>query len=243
VGFGVGLWCSCRPLQSLSNRRLPRLSPRRSREVHLEMVLERCRRSLVDARSALPRVAGRLAFPASSLALSSARLPGRDGPSRSSARHRRWTALLRTRVDPPFGSTSELPSAARIGSRRSPLLGLDEAGGSPLPPLPVAPPSTVLSDASFEVTAARPLPESDFRPPPSASGCKSRSPVPSSWFLTTSTAFSALQLAGLLHPAADPGVRLVSCPAETGHSPRRYHPSKIPPTRRGHSGHPAPWPP
>jgi len=31
-------------------------------------------------------------------------------------------------VDPPFGSTSELPSAARTGSRRSPLLGLDEAG-------------------------------------------------------------------------------------------------------------------
>jgi hypothetical protein len=66
-----------------------RLSPRRSHEVHLEMVLERCRRLLVGACSALSRVAGRLAFPASSLALPSARLPGRNGPSRSSARHRR----------------------------------------------------------------------------------------------------------------------------------------------------------
>jgi len=56
-------------------------------------------------------------------------------------------------VDPLFGSPSELPSAARTGSRRSPLVGLDEDGGSPLPPLPVAPPSTVLSDASLEVTA------------------------------------------------------------------------------------------
>jgi len=38
--------------------------------------------------------------------------------------------------------------------------------------------------------------------------------------------FLRARLAGLLHPAADPGVRLVSCPAETAHSPRRYHPSK-----------------
>jgi len=34
--------------------------------------------------------------------------------------------------------------------------------------------------------------------------------VPSSWFHTTSTAFSARRLAGLLHPAAGPGVRRVS---------------------------------
>jgi hypothetical protein len=46
-------------------------------------------------------------------------------------------------------------------------------------------------------------------------GCHPRSPVPSSWFLTTSTASSALRVAGLLHPAADPGVHRVSacsCP-------------------------------
>lgn len=35
-------------------------------------------------------------------------------------------------------------------------------------------------------------------------------PVPSSWFLTTSTASSARKFAGLLHPAASPGVRRVS---------------------------------
>jgi len=33
--------------------------------------------------------------------------------------------------------------------------------------------------------------------------------VPPSWFSTTLTAFSAVRLAGLLHPAADPGVRRV----------------------------------
>jgi len=38
--------------------------------------------------------------------------------------------------------------------------------------------------------------------------------------------FLRARLAGLLHPAADPGVRLVSCAAEAVHSPRRYHPSK-----------------
>ena len=129
-------------------------------------------------------------------------------------------------VDPPFGSTSELPSAARTGSRRSPLLGLDEAGR-------VAPSASARRPSVdrpfgrlFRGHRARPLPEQDFRPVPSASGCHSRSPVPSSWFRTTSTAFSARRLAGLLHPAADPGVRLVSCPAETAHSPRRYLPSK-----------------
>jgi len=36
------------------------------------------------------------------------------------------------------------------------------------------------------------------------------SPVPSPWFLATSTACSASQLAGLLHPAAGPGVHRVS---------------------------------
>lgn len=47
-------------------------------------------------------------------------------------------------------------------------------------------------------------------PCPSAPTVQGRSPVPSSWFLTTSTAFSATRLAGLLHPAANPGVRPVS---------------------------------
>ena len=40
-------------------------------------------------------------------------------------------------------------------------------------------------------------------------GCHPRSLVPSSWFLTTSTASSAVSSAGLLHPAANPGVHRV----------------------------------
>jgi hypothetical protein len=58
---------------------------------------------------------------------------------------------------------------------------------------------------------ARPLPDEKQASQPSAPGCQSRSLVPSSWFRTTSTAFSARRLEGLLHPSADHGVRLVSC--------------------------------
>jgi len=46
-------------------------------------------------------------------------------------------------------------------------------------------------------------------------GFPPRSPVPPSWFLATSTVSSASRVAGLLHPAADPGVHRVSacwCP-------------------------------
>jgi len=53
---------------------------------------------------------------------------------------------------------------------------------------------------------------------PSAARSHPRCPVPSSWVLTTSTACSTTRPAGLLHPASDPGVRLVL--------PRRTHPAK-----------------
>lgn len=43
-------------------------------------------------------------------------------------------------------------------------------------------------------------------------GSTPRSPVPSPWFLATSMVSSASPVAGLLHPAADPGVRRVSVP-------------------------------
>jgi hypothetical protein len=46
--------------------------------------------------------------------------------------------------------------------------------------------------------------------PASATRCHPRRPVPPSWFRTTSAASSARSVAGLLHPAADPGVRPVS---------------------------------
>jgi len=43
-------------------------------------------------------------------------------------------------------------------------------------------------------------------------GSTLRNPVPSSWFCATSMVSSASGVAGLLHPAADPGVRRVSVP-------------------------------
>jgi hypothetical protein len=43
-----------------------------------------------------------------------------------------------------------------------------------------------------------------------ADGTTRPAPVPSSWFRTTSTAFSARRTVGLLHPTAGPGVRRVS---------------------------------
>lgn len=63
-----------------------------------------------------------------------------------------------------------------------------------------APPST--SDAASTPTPTR---GSSLRP----RGFHPRSLVPSSWFLTTSTASSAVSSAGLLHPAANPGVHRV----------------------------------
>jgi hypothetical protein len=46
--------------------------------------------------------------------------------------------------------------------------------------------------------------------------------VPSSWFLTTSTVSSARRIAGLLHPAADPGVRRVSCTGPPPTLPKQW---------------------
>jgi len=46
-------------------------------------------------------------------------------------------------------------------------------------------------------------------------GSHLRRPVPSSWFRTTSTASATCGFAGLLHPAADPGVRRVSRPTDS----------------------------
>jgi hypothetical protein len=51
-------------------------------------------------------------------------------------------------------------------------------------------------------------------------GVHPRSPVPPSWFLTTSTVSSASRVAGLLHPAADPGVHRVSARGVPARRPR-----------------------
>jgi len=113
----------------------------------LPVIAHRC--SPCDARG----VAAALALTASSLALFSTRLPGRNGPSRSSAKHRCRPHCCEPAIDPLFGSTSELPSVALPGSRRTPLLGLDE--GNRLTPAPSALRPSIdhpLRDASREVT-------------------------------------------------------------------------------------------
>ena len=60
-----------------------------------------------------------------------------------------------------------------------------------------------------------------------------RSPVPPSWFLTTSTVSSARRPAGLLHPAAGPGVRHVS-DREIGFPISRTLPAARPPLEGHH---------
>jgi len=145
-------------------------------------------------------------------------------------------------VDPLFGSTSELPSAALTGSRRSPLLGLDEVGRV-TPAASARRPSVDRPFGRlFRGHRARPLPDSDFRPPPSASGCHSRSLVPSSWFRTTSTAFSAhgSQACCILLPT----LGFVSFPARPKPCiPRNATTPRRTIDRRGLPGHPVPWPP
>lgn len=80
-------------------------------------------------------------------------------------------------------------------------------------------------------------------PSSSAPRCYLRRLVPSSWALTTSTACSTDRPAGLLHPASDPGVRLVASWLTDPHMltgvstsspcpppfPRRTHPAKASP--------------
>jgi len=97
--------------------------------------------------------------------------------------------------------------------------------------------------------ATRPLPREEL-PRASAPGSHPRSLVPSSWFCTTSTASSASQSAGLLHPAAGPGVRSVSALASpTGGRGRSdfltaqdSYPSKEPPND-SRTASPRPLPP
>jgi len=97
--------------------------------------------------------------------------------------------------------------------------------------------------------ATRPLPREELLRA-SASGSHPRSHVPSSWFHTTSTAFSASQSAGLLHPAAGPGVRGVSAVASPTEgrgrsgflSAQDSHPSKEPPCD-SRTASPRPLPP
>jgi len=220
------------PFRVSRNRRLSRLAPRHSRGVHLGRARERFERLLIRACSTLLCVAGRLAFPASSLALPPTRLaPDGGGPSRSSASRRRSPGIAAsgpsTLPSAPLRSTFLLPGPAHAG-----LLSWGRTGRSGFPRC-AWPHRPSVSFAPSREGPKRVHSRHGPRPASSAPGCQSGSPVPTTWYLTTSPVFSALRLAGLLHPAADPGVRRVSTRlAEASRdSPRRDHPSKDDPNR------------
>ena len=126
----------------------------------------------------------------------------------------------------------------------------------PLPPLPASPEGVAFTSTIRRLRrvsssrsppsvlrSVRPLPTSRRNAVPSAPSCQRESHVPSSWFLTTSTASSGLTARTLLQPAADPGVHRVSttrspapdrsresslasmnAPVPTAHSPREVSP-------------------
>jgi hypothetical protein len=153
-------------------------------------------------------------------------------------------------VDLVFCSPSKHSPAALTGSRRPPLVGLDGTAQVALN-FPASRPSIDRSlKRLYRGHRTRLLPEPGFRPTLSASGCQSRSPVPPSWFRTTSTVCSAFgsQVCCTLLPilgftafqAATPTVETVMpcCHPRTATTPRRTSP-----LRRGLSRHRAPWPP
>jgi hypothetical protein len=151
-------------------------------------------------------VAGRLAFPAPSLALRSTRPP-------SSALVTSTWVLMPDGADLrglPLHSTESPPRGRRlVGPRfaplRSPLLlpgpvsrssslGVGRACSVTRAAPPSAPPSTALAGSASAVTPCIHSRSPRLRAAPSASRCHSRSLVPSSWFRTTSTACSAVSL-------------------------------------------------
>jgi len=114
------------PFRVSRNSRAPRLTPRRSHEVHLEQVLERFRKLLFGAGSTLRCVAGRLAFPASSLALPPTRLAP-DGADLRGLPHRvaDSSALLTANHGPTLRLLCGAPSCCpdRLTPASSPGVG------------------------------------------------------------------------------------------------------------------------
>jgi len=117
---------------------------------------------------------------------------------------------------------------SRPGFHQAPLMGFSKT----------APPSTYARDVHSCVRSSRlPVRSSRFGLPLPGAG-----PVPSSRFLTALTAFSVSCAAGLLHPAADPGVHRVrsSVPASrpegrasTVRDPSKGFPRQQPPALAG----------
>ena len=135
-----------------------------------------------------PSRSGSLDFPAPSLVF----VHHWTGPSRSSARA--------ATPGCPGARTSSIvssPSEPRPFAR----------GRHRLAPAPTLPP-VGFTFPSIDISEKRPLPPG--LPGFGRATSRPLDPVPSSWFRTTSTACSASCFAGLLHPAADPGVRRVS---------------------------------
>jgi len=205
----VASLCSCRPLQSLAEQLgatahaapLPWSSP----ETGLGTLLRISRQcslhaALRSGSSGLPRLLPGLTTDSA--------CAGRGGPSRSSASHRRLVGIAAsessTWSSALLRSTFLLPGPAHAG-----LLSWGRTGRPGFPERLAPSPLRQLCTFSRR-TVARPLPAMNRSTSLSAPGCQSGSPVPTPWYLTTSPAFSAQRLAGLLHPAADPGVCHVS---------------------------------
>jgi len=205
------------------------------------MIAHRC--SSCDACG----VAAALALTASSLALLSARLPGRNGPSRSSAKHRRPSCIAaETVIDPLFGSTSELPSVALPGSHRAPLVGFD--GDRWLAPasLPSAPPSTVRfrTPLARSPRASTPGWEASFSSfGPGMPLPKSRSVLVVLHHLDGFLRATARGLVASLCRPWGSSRFLRDSPKACAFPATRTTPRRTPPNRRGLSGHPVPWPP
>jgi hypothetical protein len=243
VGFGGSL-CSYRPLQSLAEQQgdtahaapLPWSSPEAGLgtlpKIALQCSFHAAKRS---GSFGLPRVLPGLTTDSACAGLRRTLEVFRI----ASSTNQHCCSLI---IDPLFGSPSELLPAARTGSRRPPLLGSDRRAGCPER---LAHPPLRQLCTFFRRTVARPLPATNRGPSPSASGYQSGSPVPTAWYLTTSPVFSAQRLAGLLHPAADPGVRHVSHgPAEASRDPRdATTPRRIFPPTRGTPVSRSPGPP
>jgi hypothetical protein len=154
---------------------------------------------------------------------------------------------------PRLSSARSRLRACLAAARMSTLL-----ASAPLQSPPLAPAGEPASSRGVGVhpTVTRRTPA--FAPPPTHpprvhSRCchlrprsnQPRSPVPPSWFLTTSTVSAARRLAGLLHPAAGPGVRRVS-DREIGFPTSRTLPAgattprRTPPPSQPRRGHPRP---
>jgi len=142
------------------------------------------------------RVTGRLAFPVPSSTLPVA---GRALEVFRSLRDARLGPVV---VPSRLWLASRAPLSP--GPARAGLLSWDSSGR----PLARAPPIPPLQRHAFDASTP-----AQCRHRASDPSCHPRIPVPPSWFRTTSTVSSASNVAGLLHPAAIPGVRRVSVDA------------------------------